>query len=148
MGKFERENLSAKKLVGEIMKGLKVSEEIPKSEEESIKWLNESILPYNIFNKSLAVKDLNEECQSLFAQIREKHGKKLSDFLDEELKELAETPEGRKIKSLILRVSYPLKTPKNLKYFVCYLIFRAKRHNFILANDNQNDNRGNEHPPD
>ena len=111
VGEFERDNLSAKELVGEIMKGLKVSEEIPESEEEAVEWLNESILPYKIFNNTL----LSKESQSFLAQIRKNYGKEFSAFSDEELKELAEMPKGHKIKRSILRVLYPLKIPKNQK---------------------------------
>jgi len=73
-------------------------------------WVNESTLPYK-----LSIKNLNKEGKNLPVRIKkERKNKDLSNLSKKELKQLANTPEGRSLRRLILRLHCPLKTPKSL----------------------------------
>lgn len=114
---FKEQSLSAQKLAKAIIEDSKSSEKSPESEEGAVNWLNESILPYKIFNNFLSITDLDKKGQGLAGQIENKYDQALSEFSDEALKKLAETPEGQQFKSLVLRLRYPQRTPKSHKKF-------------------------------
>ncbi|MCD4781034.1 MAG: efflux RND transporter permease subunit [Candidatus Omnitrophica bacterium] len=71
-----------------------------------ILWLNDSILPYKLFLLKMSLEDLGDYGPKLMEKILVRFKRELVSLNDQELRKLAQTPEGMHLKWLVLRTYY------------------------------------------
>jgi len=118
MDEFDNDLGKINVLISAIINDL--NRNIPKieSSQAGIKWLNNSVEPYQLLSKLLSVDGLDNGIRDLITNIQEfYHVSSIVSLTAEQLKALAISDQGKQLKRAMLNTLYPLKTPKNQKVF-------------------------------
>ncbi len=121
---FSKPMIQIPDLIETLAKELNLAVPSFESLKQAMEWLNEAIVPYQIFISYMSESDLGATGESLLGKIKAEYAKDLKDFTESDLKELAATQQGKQLKRLILKKRYPLKTPESQDYG--YMIIDAE----------------------
>ena len=110
---FENLEMGIEELIDSIMREKKGKMPKGKTVPKLLQWLNNSILPYEIYLRKMKAQDLGDAGIKIIDRIMVKFKKRLKDFSQDDLKMLNKTIEGKRFKRLIIAKYFQLDL-KNL----------------------------------
>jgi len=93
-------------LIKSLTDKLRIKTPLFKSLNQAIRWLNESSIPYEMFNNCMSKSDFDDTTRECIKNIEKVYNKSLKKFSNRELKELTITHQGQRLKRFILLKFY------------------------------------------